>query len=1461
MSRSSNHMTRKPILKSPKRLLAALATALTVGFLPAAVHAAGYSYQQHIVNAGVLVNGADPAPYVFYVLNNRPDVKPSDVTLINPLAPANAAPNTAAYWEVQLNALSDSQLSEYNVLYLRADNVKFGPVVNERLRRFVDNGGQLIVEYGTSTSPVVPGLFTGTGPAAGSGIVGLPAVGTGSLRHPITSQPYFFTSQDFLGLGNVANSVTFVNTEYGNLFSPALSDTTGQVVSAAQIGAGQVVVSALNLGQLISVHNAATFANADLYTAPSSDLKVLANILAWSEAHPNQNKTSHGNASNAGLASFSPAWQVPVAGTTAPSGAAVWGNFVFVTDAAGTLHAYDAFPSENLTGNASAAGAESAVSQYPTTSYDEIWNKSLSAGASAPTLAAFGGTNYVFVEAANGSVVAYNAVTGAAGPALTQPTPPSAYSATSYPQLLAPVAPAPTYSDGRVYAGQANGLLDVYDLNEGSSVAVPLDPSVTGSEPVTGPPAVGLIQDGDSSVMVAIVPTNSNIYSVLLGARNEPLNPFYRNGAQTGYNINRQGRYDLGNIFADLNTVPNLLAYDYNGNVQATLPNSTAPSPQDPLFSITNNIGYYTDWDMDFASAVGTGTTSNPVNLNYVSASSLAALTQGGTPTSALMSAPAIDRQGDYYYTESSGTNSYLVGVHNAALYTNVHLKFRFRIPTTADGVAPLSWNYLDADGVNYNNLIGYQFVGAPVVDDQDNVYVVATNGTNATVLCFRGDQAISAAPDATSLLPGQDLTQATITQPDENVTGQNNTIYPGPDTNQGTRNAKYGQYITAVPTGISLSSLSFYNFGKSGRTPREIAGDLSEPQPVLATDKGGTGVGPTTLYMHTNLAWYMTPFPVHGAISGNEPISGLSQVGTSLFLTDGISLYRLATAPTIGVGKEVTSPQYMPSVTPIGLGAVGSGPAAGVGAVGAPPSIGGNVMVINGATGLAALTRQVTVIADNNRILGVDGDGSAVWGVDSTTRTDPASGVSTKVSFSHPTALSQFAVNDYLVADTGNNRCVRFDSGGTVQWELTRFQDPNGLMAAGQPLTLSQPSSVVVRVFPIPATYPPNLYPGGTATYYLVADSGNDRILEVADVVDANGVLQLNHVLTWVSHTKDADGRNYRYGSAAYYPDPATIQYTANSIAPIGLHIAATVTNVRLAPLAVQTTAAGGMKLGPVSGDAPGGSIVVFNYPASPQSPQPFNNLSAVPSDLAFTTAGFYAASVGANGLAYTPFTIRNPRFLQLYTPPASAVSPVTTIAPFDFLYADDNGAFDLTYDATKAAFVAEPDRLQFVTSAYQGMNYQTTGASPVTIPVPAFGVSNTITDNATGAVVYANLRGTLPFLPTCIQALSTDSPPTGMSGTVTRRYLITQSYGQGELGNVFMNTTGTAPNTTTSTIGKLGGEIFEVDVSAPVNGSGTVTATPTVSTPGGFAGNETLSHPDLTGPLTQPTFGVRLP
>ncbi len=1540
------------LLNNPRGLF--LLSALTAALLwlaPArSVRAAVYTYnaRQRTINAGVLFVGSaadvavytpggpnsvpDPAPYVFHVLDQRADVKPVGWSFVNPIAPStiSTAINTrwggqytagsgvtsdmAAYWEVALRDVSADDLQQFDVLYLHASATGYSPAFlpsdNEKLRRFVDGGGQLIVEYGGPVPTTVSPLFTDTNWASASDFpVTLVSV-AGSLltQHPIVSQPYPLWQVDphfpfFLGMANDINNniygtITSGGTgEYTNLFGAALYRTasTGTMpavptlpaVSAAQLGAGQVVVSALDIGPHTTLAYGATFgtpaAPINLSLASTGDLKFLSNIVSWADTHPTENKTSHQNAAGPSAASFAAAWSYPdpaqgqpLRGTTSttppPPGATVWGNFVFVTDSTGILRAFDAYPDQDLTGK----GSPDLGTAAPPTPYGEIWEKaSLGTPASAPTVANYGGQTLVMVEDKTGVVYAYVAATGVPF------TTPKLGTANANGSFAASV-PAPTYYDGRVYAGQPDGTLLVYDLNPnasaGGGITIPVNPTTTTGEYVTASPAVGLLASGlETNTVTALVPTTQNMNTVLLGARNDPLTAYSTNGQFTGYNVNRNGRYGLFNLFVDPSSVPAGRAYDANGN--NVVPVSGG---QDPVFGSTNlnqdQEGFFGSWDIDFRASTGQINNAPPngstLTLHEIKALSVAN-TGGG---SAAISAPAIDRHGDYYYTvfDPSNNFSYLFGVHDDIQQRNVRVKFRFRLPKANDPSAVdasgTAWTNMDADHVNYNNtmtnpadgssrsLMDFRFVGTPVVDGQGNVYVAAqksSGGNVAAVLCFNADREPTAEPDPTQgpISTAFNAMTATYYQNDEFDQSQQN-IPALPSTRRGAGRA--GQMSTASNQGTGANPLinqaSVFNFARGSGGARQIAGDLSEPQPFtgMMNVNGGPSIL-ATMYFHTNLAWYAT-FAVNGQISG------LSKAGSVLMLCDSgpggsgsyNTLYKLPAAPTVGAGKlAALTVQRSPLGT--GIDQTGKPNLLNIGQVAAAPSAGGGAMVVNGGQGIAAFNQQLTLIADNNRILEVDADGNAVWSADATTRPG-GNGVSTKVDFAHPSALAQFAANDYLVADTGNNRCVRFDRAGNVVWELTRFYDPSGLMAPGQPLTLSQPTSIEVRREVFNYKDPVNgAALTGQMVHYLVADSGNDRIVEVTDTLDAAGnilyfdrntpanVVQPpplgpsnsvthDHLLTWVTHTGDKYGRRYHYAGASYLDIPSATVGAADTVRVVAL-----VTNTRIA----QPTATG---LAAASGDAPGGSIVSFLLPI----PQRAFSDPTLKNDLVYVATSFNMTT--ATGTTQN-LPVRNPRFLHVYAPPQP--TPATPdLYAYSFLYADDNGAFDLVYQPPGANGQTTPPvsyGLAFTQASYRSM----TIPADVQGNVPLRGGLTTSTPPIPP----------LPFVPTCVQRLNDDA--TNVAGTShIERYLITQSFSQSELGR--------QPGTPLPY--RLGGEIFEVDVSTIANGGTTVTMYPV----GGFGGGLTvtgsgtppgplvgftLSRPVGTSPLTQPTFAIRTP
>ncbi len=1485
-------------------LLSALTAAL-LWLMPArTVRAAAYTYnaRQRTINAGVLFVGSasdrtavDPAPFVFYVLNQRQDVKPVGWTFVNPLAQstvsaamsdrwngqagayaagASLTPSMASYWEVALRDVSADDLQQFDVLYLHASSTNYAagflPADNEKLRRFVDGGGQLIVEYGgpVGTLPLFGGASWTTAADPNVTLV-LPSASL-LFEHPVVSQPFPLWPSNpnypfALGTYNDANGSvygTITGTgDYANLFGAALyrTATTGAAqaapsnpaVSAAQVGAGQIVVSALDVGPHVNLAGgAATFGAAPgtpgFAAASPADLKFLSNVISWEDTHPSENKTSHQNAAGPSSASFTSAWSYQptnaTASSLAPPAAAIYGNYIYVTDSTGILHAFDAIPGEALTGYpVPLPSADDGIADFGSaapTPYDEIWSTGATAGASAPTVATYGGATYVFVETANGSVQQFSNLNSTANAA-----PVKTYTAPGT-TLFSGHAPAPTYYGGRIYAGQPDGTMFVIGLGGGSAsggVIVPVDPTAGGQNSTasaTASPAVSVLDSGPvSNSIIALVPTTLNMNTVLLGARNDPLSLYSPNGQFSGFNVNRLARYSLFNLFIDIASVPVGRAYDSNGNNVVAVSGS-----RDPVFASNNlpaNVDdYFGDWDADFLQSTTQG--GNPqagLTLHEIKALSLSN-TQGG---GSILSAPAIDRHGDYYYVVNAGADSYLFGVHDDIAQRNVRIKFRFRLPQPNDsstvnptGSGP-NWgtpgNAFDADNVNYNDpstkadgtlnsLTGYHFVGAPVVDGQGNVYVAAQNGTTAAILAFSGDQEVTANPPGNPV--NFDATQSRYFQLDESTGNPQNPLVAIPNPGRGA--GRYGQITTAG----NLASV--FNFGRGSGGSRQIAGNLCEPQPFTATPSGPNGGTATWMYFHTNLSWYTT-FLVNGSISG------VSKAGSTLLLCDSgggsvayNTLYKLPATPTIGAGKVAA---LTIRKSPLGTGPGGT--YLNVGTVAAAPSAGGGAMVVNGSTGVAAFNQQLTLIADNNRILEADADGNAVWSADATTRLG-ANGSSTKVDFAHPSGLAQFAPNDYLVADTGNNRCVRFDRGANVIWELTRFYDPSGLMAPGQPYSLSQPTSVEVRreffqyADPGTVTNPGNQQPlTGQLVHYLVADTGNNRIVEVTDALDAAGnLLYFNtatpavvvapgspgsvthdHLLTWVTHTGDVSGRRYQYSGASYLDIPSGSANTADII-----RVFALVTNTRLAqPVGGQLAAA--------SADAPGGSIVAFNRPTSPT---PY---SAATNDLIYVATSYTANTTAGS----QTLPVRNPRFLHIYAPPQGVPATAANYA-YSFLYADSNGAFDLVYTGTTTPVSYG---LAFTQADYRNMSV---GANAVSADFQG----NLPLRN--GAVANGNIPAIppIPFVPTCVQRLNDDETNKPGSSHI-ERYLITQSYSQGELAR--------APGSTAPT--RLGGEVFEVDVSTPATGN------PTQDAVGGFAGAVTLSHPVGASPLTQPTSAVR--
>jgi hypothetical protein len=245
------------------------------------------------------------------------------------------------------------------------------------------------------------------------------------------------------------------------------------------------------------------------------------------------------------------------------------------------------------------------------------------------------------------------------------------------------------------------------------------------------------------------------------------------------------------------------------------------------------------------------------------------------------------------------------------------------------------------------------------------------------------------------------------------------------------------------------------------------------------------------------------------------------------------------------------------------------------VGAILNAPVATANVLVANTLNGASAFEDTFTIIADNKRLIEVNAAGEAVW-VSEGTRSygiaggdlpryigDPngdivldnpanATGVAAvkNVPFARPTVARRIGINDLLVVDTGNNRIVQIDRGGNIVWEVNRlFDDFKRLLRPGDPLTLNEPTDISYWT-----EFLPNIninvafnnqnyvYNGpGYIVHYLIADSGNFRVIELVDVYSANGAPIGRHTaqpwpfvmlrqLNFVSSTYSNEGKRYRY-------------------------------------------------------------------------------------------------------------------------------------------------------------------------------------------------------------------------------------------------------------------------------------------------------------------------------------------
>ncbi len=243
--------------------------------------------------------GYGPAEWnagMFAVLNDRTDIKPAGWDLVNPLAPTLVSARIAAryglsslttpprvtkdqawYWDVKLDEVTLSRLLQFDLVYLPIPSgvkVQLSPEQRDILRKLVDSGSQLWIDYGggpggsfSSAACGVDSVFFGNYDFAAGGArqPGNPV----SRHHPILSYPFWLNQNEINRLGSP--TVGSVITGSGSALAAVVTAGSGSpYIAAGQYGSGHVIMTSTNVGQDIA---RAVFGNNASLASPE-DLKL-----------------------------------------------------------------------------------------------------------------------------------------------------------------------------------------------------------------------------------------------------------------------------------------------------------------------------------------------------------------------------------------------------------------------------------------------------------------------------------------------------------------------------------------------------------------------------------------------------------------------------------------------------------------------------------------------------------------------------------------------------------------------------------------------------------------------------------------------------------------------------------------------------------------------------------------------------------------------------------------------------------------------------------------------------------------------------------------------------------------------------------------------------------------------------------------------------------------------------------
>jgi hypothetical protein len=1413
-------------------------------FLPSQNNVSNYSGQRRQVKACVLVSDAafklngtarvpqNVTPYVFQIMDQRSE-KPAGWEFVNPLASSNItgdmikrwgtdrpASNTTTdptfdtsifrtgapllksmgpYWEVNLDKVSSDDLQQFDIALIvfrgngissfvgGTNSVAFTPDEREKLRRFVDAGGNLWLDDGGNYGfdnvhgPFIVNVSFGGG-------VGRRRLA--STHHPLVNFPYGINGYELFRLGSFNQGFgARRHTDPGGgsvapgIMTPVIYGGGGggarAFVSAGAYGAGHLVISsgiAYGIsgaagGANIEGGNSGALCGSNLLAVNPVDLKFAYNIISWTTSVPTASADVRRTASTHEQigAQLARKWAtIPVNGNGVGSGAVIHKGVVFYVDGNSVLHAYDSNPGTDLDND---GNPDDGIQDPPNAPYDEIWRAPLQVGdqarVSTPTVLSVTINNTprdeVAVMTDQGKTFIYNAFpTTANGRTLSgtgvllftisqdnhtkgdglfdadKPLPSPAFSEGLLFTLLY-VSGAPSGDNWRVAPIDPITGNNVFgDPNAVAPTAQNLGGQLNGLPTPVGSLTVGYIRDEASGALekVVYVPTkwqqanqNQNVgyvYGMHFSTRHEPLtlvtntanlfSPMFKRAelpwfAPPNPAANVQGLLPV--IYVVRRTVANgpvtgVERYPYTGGIgnvtitfAGTQPNRTM---QVQLTGVTVNPtdSVFADYTLDWpGAAIGTaGTMPTAQEMDKFSSGrhfDLQQPVQSDTQSKELPLGTTVLGPQDTLLFNAAASAS--VGGTGGRIYS-VRQRYAVGGGTGQTSGTQVAWMFSPTDSNQFDTvtvpprlvntdsftpagltaasspITGFQAVGSPVLSN-DILYVLGTTGGGGAVLL-----ALRANPSTTFPLKQQILDSV-------NATGVQIQLAQVDPLQSSVGALTQPAYIRLTEgTNFTLDresgTVTITNFkGDKGvfNTVLPIV-VMNGPNVLDTITRSNSIFGPLD-----NLAWYMV---IPSSIAP-PPTSSPSLFGSVLYYGTGNG--QVVSVDLKGIsGSGGQTPLYASTraTNPRVFVQQMVDPNSGSGGTILSPPLGTtNLVAIGGANALAALENQLTLVADNNRLVEVDYGSNAVWTLDSTRILTIAGGAIgfggtgqaaiTKISLNRPNMARRSTLNEFVVADTGNNRLIQTDRAGNVTWELRNLNNDLLMLRPGDPLALNQPTDV--QIYPLNGdtisiknedtgvTYTWN--GPYTSTHYVIADSGNYRALEVVDATGPGGFpvvltgsdgssVTLQRQVIFVTRSLAEQNKHFRYRTIQQFLDPAD-----------GLtYMIAAIDNVRPAALDPGAVAFG--QNGP-NVEAPGGSLMVLQRYVAPDGKQ-------------IATVDSVAIPDGKGG--FTQQAISNPTWFKRFAykdPTAPANAPPKS----RYLLADDNGCYELEPDANNNAVV----------------------------------------------------------------------------------------------------------------------------------------------------------------------------